>query len=75
MNRTLFITTALALAAFSGLNLKARSQAATPQSTLQQLETMRAANQLLLEKQTALLIKLEDLQKEATQIKFFAKRG
>jgi hypothetical protein len=36
---------------------------------------MRAANQLLLEKQTALLIKLEDLQKEATQIKFFAKRG
>ncbi|MEQ1859430.1 MAG: hypothetical protein ABMA13_05800 [Chthoniobacteraceae bacterium] len=44
-------------------------------STLQQLQAMKAANLALIEKQTAVLLKLEELQKEAAQIKFLAKRG
>jgi hypothetical protein len=53
-----------------------RSQtAATPKSTLQQLQDMKAKNKATLEKQEALLLKLEELNKEASQVKFLTKRG
>lgn len=48
---------------------------AQPKSVLQQLQAMKVQNQAQLEKQTALLLKLEELQKEAAQVKFLAKRG
>ena len=44
-------------------------------SPVQQLQAVKAANQQQLEKQTALLLRLDELHKEASQIKFFAKRG
>jgi hypothetical protein len=42
---------------------------------LQQLQAMKAQNAATLEKQNALLLKLDDLQKEAAQLKIFSKRG
>ena len=74
MNRLSFF----AIVAVFGLALGAsvHSQApAQPKSVLQQLQAMKAQNQTVLEKQTALLLKLEELQKEAAQVKFLAKRG
>ena len=49
--------------------------AAAPKSALEQLHVMKAKNQATLDKQAALLLKLEELQKEAAQIKFLTKRG
>jgi hypothetical protein len=49
--------------------------AGVPKSTLQQLQEMKAKNKATLEKQEALLLKLEELNKDATQIKFLTKRG
>ncbi len=46
-----------------------------PKSTLQLLQEMRAKNKSLQEKQEALLLKLEELKKDASQIKFLTKRG
>ena len=46
-----------------------------PKSTLQQLQDMKARNKATLEKQEALLLKLEELNKEAAQVKFLTKRG
>ena len=49
--------------------------AGVPKSTLQQLQEMKAKNKATLEKQEALLLKLEELNKDATQIKLLTKRG
>lgn len=48
---------------------------AVPKSPLQLLQGMKAQNAALLERQNALLLKLEELHKEASQIKFLSKRG
>jgi hypothetical protein len=48
---------------------------ATPKSPLQILQTMKTQNAALIERQNALLLKLEELHKEAAQIKFLSKRG
>jgi hypothetical protein len=71
MLRTL---SALTLACAFALAVQAQTPAA-PKTTLEQLKAMKAANQTQLEKQTALLIKLEEMQKEAAQIRFLTKRG
>jgi hypothetical protein len=74
MNRISFL--ALVVVGAFGLGASVYSQApAQPKSVLQQLQAMKAQNQAVLEKQTALLLKLEELQKEAAQVKFLAKRG
>lgn len=53
----------------------ATDPAAAPKSPLQFLQTMKAQNAALIERQNALLLKLEELHKEAAQIKFLSKRG
>jgi hypothetical protein len=53
----------------------ATDPAAAPKSPLQFLQTMKAQNAALIERQNALLLKLEELHKEASQIKFLSKRG
>jgi hypothetical protein len=74
MNRISFV--ALFTAVALGLGASVHSQApAQPKTVLQQLQAMKAQNQTVLEKQTALLLRLEELQKEAAQVKFLAKRG
>ena len=67
---------ALALAALLGLAVRGYTQApAAPKTAPQMLQTMKAQNQALLEKQTALMTKLDELKDQAAQIKFLTKRG
>ncbi len=68
------ILSSLVLAAVCALALRAQVPA-TAKSPLDQLKAMKAANQTQLEKQAALLLKLEDVHKEAQQIRFLTKRG
>jgi len=73
MNRSsIFI---LSVAAVLGMAVHVRSQAPGPKSPVQQIQEMKAVNKTTLEKQTALLLQLDELQKQAAQIKFLAKRG
>jgi hypothetical protein len=69
----------LVVAALLALGLNLRSQApvspAGPRTTLQVLQAMKAKNQELIEKQKATLTQLETLEKEAEQMKIFAKRS
>ena len=65
----------LIVAAFT-FGARVHSQnAAAPKTPLQQLQEMRAKNQLLLEKQTATLVRLDELHKQAAQLRFFTKRS
>lgn len=70
---TIFIAIAATVLTF-GASVRSQSVVGA-RSPVQQLQTVKASNQLLLEKQAALLLKLDALQKEAAQIKFLAKRG
>lgn len=66
----------LAAAVLLGLAGRVQSQApAAPKSSLQLLQAMKTQNQALLDKQTALMTKLDELKDQATQIKFLSKRG
>ena len=74
MNRTALLSFATAL--ILALGVRVHSQSVTgAKNTIQQLESLKAANAALLEKQAAMLIKLDELQKEAAQTKFMVKRG
>lgn len=44
-------------------------------SPLQTLQQIKAANDAQIKKQTEMMTKLDELQKEAAQIKFLGKRG
>jgi hypothetical protein len=74
MNRISFLIIVASVAL--GLGARVHSQApGAPKTVLQQLQVMKAQNQTLLDKQTALLLRLDDLHKEASQVKIFSKRG
>jgi hypothetical protein len=76
MNRTFSILAILAAAVLPFVaSVQSQTAAAAPKSTLQQLQEMKEKNKATMEKQEALLLKLEDLNKEATQIKLLTKRG
>lgn len=74
MNRFSFLALALTLVLSFAARVHSQSTA-VPRNPVQLLQAMKAANQAQLEKQTALMLKLDELQKEAAQIKFLAKRG
>lgn len=74
MNRSALIAFALALAITLGVRVHSQTVAGA-KSAAQQLQAIKAANSVLLEKQTALMLKLDELQKEAAQTKFMVKRG
>jgi hypothetical protein len=66
----------LALATLLGLAVRGQTQApAAPKTPLQMLQAMKTQNQALLEKQTALMTKLDEIKEQAAQIKFLSKRG
>ena len=53
----------------------AQSQVAgNPRSAREQLTALKAANEKLLEQQKATLLKLEELQKDAAQLRIFVRR-
>ena len=73
--KTFLISTVVALSALL-FTQTVQSQAAPPPKTpLEQLRYLKAQNQVLLEKQTATMVKLDELQKEAAQIRFMTKRA
>lgn len=69
---TLFLWSSAAIIAFSG---SLHSQNAPAKTPLETLQLMKAQNATLLEKQTATLLKLDDVAKEAQQLKFLGKRA
>lgn len=74
MNRTTLLAFTIAIALTLGVRVHSQSVTG-PKSALQQLQAIKAANAALLEKQTAMLLKLDELQKDAAQTKFMVKRG
>jgi len=86
MSRHTFTFSALLIGGILALGAQAQTpaptvvQAQTPVLTAQTsprelLQAMKAQNAALLERQAALLLKLEELQQQATQLKFLTKRG
>ena len=69
---TIFLWSA---AAIIGLGGSLQSQNAPAKSPLEALQTLKTQNAALLEKQAATLLKLDDVAKEAQQIKFLGKRS
>ncbi|MHA3773154.1 hypothetical protein ACXR0O_16600 [Verrucomicrobiota bacterium sgz303538] len=73
MKRT--ITLAVLAVATAALTLTVRSQAPAPaQTPLQMLQTLKTQNQKVLDQQSATLQKLDELQKEAQQLRILARR-
>ena len=69
---TLFLWSAAAVIALSGSLHSQNAPTKTPTETLQ---TIKAQNAALLQKQAATLLKLDEVAKEAEQIKFLGKRS
>lgn len=74
MNRTAIFAFAAALLLVLGVRVHSQSVTGA-KSSLQQIQSIKATNAALLEKQTAVLLKLDELQKAAAQTKFMVKRG
>lgn len=74
MKAPIILSFAVAILLTLGVNLHSQAPA-VPRTTLQVLQAMKAKNQELIEKQKATLIQLETLEKEAEQMKIFAKRS
>jgi hypothetical protein len=73
--KTILLSGCAACAAlFLTAHLHSQSPAAA-KTPLEQLQALKAQNQLLLEKQTATMVRLDELQKDAAQIRFMAKRS
>lgn len=74
MKTHLSLTLSLAALLALGINLHSQAPAAA-KSPLETLRAMKLKNQELIEKQTATLQKLEAIEKDAEQLKIFAKRS
>ena len=69
------LSLALSVAALLALAADLHAQApGAPKSPMQILQAMKAKNQEVIEKQTQTLQKLDDLEKDAEQLKIFGKR-
>jgi hypothetical protein len=76
VNRTASLPVLLLTSAVLAFAVRAQTPATTAtKTTLQVLEAMKVENASVIQRQAALLLKLDELQKEAAQIKFLAKRG
>ena len=64
-----------AAAAAVALNGSLHSENAAPKTPLEALQQVKEKNAALIEKQTATLEKLDEVAKEAQQIKFLGKRS
>lgn len=51
------------------------SQVAAPKSPIDQLKALKAKNLELIEKQKATLLKLDEIEQQAEQMRFMVKRG
>lgn len=70
-----FLPIFAALAALFALALDLRSQAPVAKSPAEQLAALRTKNAELIEQQKATLLRLEEIDKQAEQVRFLGKRG
>lgn len=70
-----FLFPAVIAAAFALAQIAHSQAPAAPQSALQRLQTIKAKNKEMIDRQTETLKKLDALQLEAQQLKFLGKRG
>lgn len=70
-----FAPALIAVAALLGLAVNLHSQGVTPKSPIEKLRTLKAKNEEIIKAQTATLEKLDELDKQAEQMRFFVKRG
>jgi hypothetical protein len=64
-----------AVAAMLALAVNLHSQAPAPKSPVEQLTALKAKNVQLIEKQQAALLKLDEMDKQADQMRILGKRG
>ncbi|MEI9894474.1 MAG: hypothetical protein WDN28_11465 [Chthoniobacter sp.] len=67
--------TLIAIAALLGLAVNLHSQGILPKTPVETLRTLKAKNDELIEKQKATLLKLDEMDKAAEQMRFFSKRS
>jgi hypothetical protein len=65
----------LATAAFLGLAVNLQSQGILPKSPVDRLREVKTKNEEIIEKQKAALTKLDDMDKQAEQMRFLMKRS
>jgi len=70
-----YASTLLAAAALFALVVNLHSQGVAPKSTVDRLRDLKAKNTEIIEQQNATLLKLEDLDKQADQLRIFSKRS
>jgi len=70
-----FAPTLIAVSALLGLAVNLHSQGILPKTPVQKLRELKAKNDEIIQKQAATLEKLDDLDKQAEQMRFFVKRG
>jgi hypothetical protein len=70
-----FASTLAMTAALLALAVNLHSQAPVAKSPMDQLKTLRAKNIELIEKQKATLLQLDEMEKQAEQMRFLSKRG
>jgi len=63
------------VAALFGLAVNLHSQGVTPKSSVDRLRDVKARNEEIIEKQKAALLKLDEMDKQAEQLRFLSKRG
>lgn len=68
-------TLALVVAAVLGFTVNLHSQGIAPKSTVERLKELKAKNDDLIEKQKATLTKLDEMDKQAEQMRFLVKRS
>ena len=63
------------MAALLGLAMNLHSQGVAPKSTVDRLRELKAKNEEIVEKQKAALLKLDEMDKQAEQLRFLSKRS
>jgi hypothetical protein len=63
------------MAALLGLAVNLHSQGVAPKSPVDRLRELKAKNDEIIEKQKAALLKLDEMDKQAEQLRFLSKRS
>ena len=70
-----FAPAIIAISALLGLGVNLHSQGILPKTPVQKLKEIKAKNDEIIKTQNATLEKLDELDKQAEQMRFFVKRG
>jgi len=70
-----FAPAIIAVSALLGLAVNLHSQGILPKTPVQKLRELKAKNDEIIKAQNATLDKLDEIDKQAEQMRFFSKRG